>query len=316
MGTANKVPGISGGVVAFVLGFYEEFISSLQKFNYEGFKLFVSGKFRLFFKHVNGLFLSFLFLGMIISFFSVSKILDLLIKRYELYVWCLFFGMIIGSLIYLFKGFKSNGVQTFLWTLLGFALGLSLSFLTPATQNENLWFVFICGIVSVVGMTLPGFSGSFLLMLMGNYVLLLVDSVNVLFSTILNLFIGNFEILCDNYVIKMLKILFVFSLGSIIGLISLSHFLNFLLNKYKNKTYSIIMGFIAGSLGVLWPWKTPIFKVGINDESILDSMGNNQIQNYVRYIPDFNFETLTTISLIIVGILIVLGIDKFEKKYA
>ena len=76
------------------------------------------------------------------------------------------------------------------------------------------------------------------------------------------------------------------------------------------------MGFIAGSLGVLWPWKTPIFKVGINDESMLDSMGNNQIQNYVRYIPDFNFETLTTISLIIVGILIVLGIDKFEKKYA
>ena len=315
MGTANKVPGISGGAVAFVLGFYEEFISSLQKFNYEGIKLFFSGKFRLFFKHVNGLFLSLLFLGMIISYFSVSKILDLLIESHELYVWCLFFGMIIGSLIFLLKGFKSYGVQTFLWTLLGFILGLSLSFLTPATQNENLWFVFICGIISVVGMTLPGFSGSFLLMLMGNYVLLLVDSVNVLFNTILNLFNGNFDILYDNYVIKMLKILFVFSLGSIIGLISLSHFLNFVLNKYKNKTHSIIIGFIAGSLGVLWPWKIPIFKVGINDELIIDSMGNNQIQNYIRYIPDFNFDTLWAILLIIIGILIVLGIDKFEKKY-
>ena len=315
MGTANKVPGISGGVVALVLGFYEELISSLQKFNFEGVKLFFSGKFRLFFKHVNGLFLSLLFFGLVISYFSVSKILDLLIKSHELYVWSLFFGMIIGSLIYLFKGFRLNGVETFLWTLLGFVIGLSLSFLTPATQNENLWFVFICGIVSVIGMTLPGFSGSFLLMLMGNYVLLLVDSVNTLFSTILNLLSGNFEILYDNYVIKMLKILFVFILGSIVGLISLSHFLNFVLKKYKNKTYSIIMGFIAGSLGVLWPWKTPIFKVGINDEFILDSMGNNQIQNYTRYIPDFNFETLPPILLIIIGILIVLRIDKFEKRY-
>jgi len=315
MGTANKVPGISGGVVAFVLGFYEEFISSFQKFNFEGAKLLLSGKFRLFFKHVNGLFLSLLFFGVIISYFSISKILDLLIKSHELYVWCLFFGMIVGSLIYLFRGFKSIIAQTYLWALLGFAIGLSLSFLTPATQNENLWFVFICGIVSVIGMTLPGFSGSFILMIMGNYVLLLVDSVNVLLSTLLNLFCGNFEILHDTYVIKILKILIVFSLGSIVGLISLSHFLNFILNKYKNKTHSIIIGFIAGSLGVLWPWKIPIFKVGINDELIIDSMGNNQIQNYIRYIPDFNFDTLWAILLIIIGILIVLGIDKFEKKY-
>ena len=86
MGTANKVPGISGGVVAFVLGFYEEFISSLQKFNYRGFKLFFGGEFRLFFKHVNGLFLSFLFLGVIISYFSVSKILDILIKTFQIWI--------------------------------------------------------------------------------------------------------------------------------------------------------------------------------------------------------------------------------------
>ena len=97
MGTANKVPGVSGGIVAFVAGFYEEFIYSLQRFNRKGFKLLFSGHFNSFYNHVNGRFLSLLFLGMIISYFSISKLLDYLIIHYELYVWSVFFGMIIGS---------------------------------------------------------------------------------------------------------------------------------------------------------------------------------------------------------------------------
>ena len=101
MGTANKVPGVSGGIVAFVAGFYEEFIYSLQKFNRKGLMLLFTGRFTAFFNYVNGRFLSLLFLGMIISYFSVSKALDFLIVQYELYVWSVFFGMIIGSVIYL-----------------------------------------------------------------------------------------------------------------------------------------------------------------------------------------------------------------------
>ena len=99
MGAANKVPGVSGGIVAVVFGFYQEFISSMQKFNRKGFTLLFSGKLSSFFKHVNGVFLSLLFTGMIISYFSVSKILDFLIARYEVYIWSLFFGMIIDRQI-------------------------------------------------------------------------------------------------------------------------------------------------------------------------------------------------------------------------
>ena len=250
---------------------------------------------------------------MIVSYFSVSRILDYLLNHYEIYVWSLFFGLIIGSLLFIYRRVESLKLETFFWTLLGFIFGLSLSLITPAGQNENLFFVFICGIVSVVGMTLPGFSGSFILMLMGNYVLLLVDSVNALYITLSNLFLGKFEILTDPYLCNMLKILLVFSFGSLVGLILFSNILKFVLKKYKNKTLSTIMGFIAGSLGVVWPWKNKIYKSNLNGEFIIDSFNNKQIIDYNLYIPNLSNETYLGIVCILLGIIIVFIIDNSEE---
>ena len=84
MGAANKVPGVSGGVVAFVAGFYEEFIYSLQKINRKAFDLLLRGKFKALNTHINGGFLFVLLFGMIISYFSVSKLLDYFIKHLSL----------------------------------------------------------------------------------------------------------------------------------------------------------------------------------------------------------------------------------------
>jgi len=255
MGAANKVPGVSGGIVAFVMGFYEEFINSLQKFNLKAIKLFFNGRFKSFCRYVNGRFLTLLFSGMIISYFSISKLLDYLIERHELYVWSVFFGMIVGSILYIYKDFKSWNTKTIVFAFVGIAMGLSISFLNPATQNDHLWFVFFCGMISVTGMALPGFSGSFILILLGNYVLLLVDSVNVLFDTFVYLFSGDFSFMSDPNHMRLLKVLLVFTLGSVVGLVSLSHLLSYILKRYKNRTLAIIMGFITGSLGVVWPWK-------------------------------------------------------------
>ena len=112
MGAANKVPGVSGGVVAFVAGFYEEFIYSLQKINKTAFKLLFNGRYKSFYNYVNGRFLTLLFFGMIVSYFSVSKVLDYFLEHYELYVWCMFFGMIIGSIYYINKDFKVWNYKT------------------------------------------------------------------------------------------------------------------------------------------------------------------------------------------------------------
>src|SRR5690606_1409799 len=271
MGAANKVPGVSGGVVAFVAGFYEEFIYSLQKINGIAFKLLFNGRFKSFVQYVNGRFLGLLFLGMIISYFSVSKLLDYLIEHYELYVWSVFFGMIIGSIYYISKDFKDWHYKTYMALIIGAILGISISFLDPAKENDNLWFVFFCGMISVSGMTLPGFSGSFILILLGNYVLLLVDSVNALYDTIYEILGGNFGFVNNAERMRMLKVFAVFTLGSVAGLVTFSHILNYILKHYKSITIASIIGFIVGSLGVVWPWKRTLYKTDVNGDFLRDS---------------------------------------------
>ena len=133
MGAANKVPGVSGGVVAFVAGFYEEFIYSLQRVNKTAFKLLFGGRFKSFYNYINGKFLGLLFLGMIVSYFSVSKILDYLIVNYELYVWSTFFGMILGSIYYISKDFSDWNRKTITAIILGAIAGISISFLASFT---------------------------------------------------------------------------------------------------------------------------------------------------------------------------------------
>ncbi len=315
MGAANKVPGVSGGVVAFVAGFYEEFIYSLQKINLKAFKLFINFRFKSFWRYINGRFLGLLILGMLISYFSVSKILDYLIDHYELYVWASFFGMIIGSIYYIIKDFSDWSRRNIFLITIGTIAGISISLLDPAKENDNLWFVFICGIIGVSGMTLPGLSGSFILILLGNYVLLLVDSVNALYDTIGDLIRWDLSFLENAKRIRLLKVLVVFSIGSITGLVTLSHFLGYVLKRYKTATFASIIGFITGSLGVVWPWKNKIYRVDTLGNKLIDAEGNPILDNYDRYFPDFSaIETYLGIFFIIIGIIIVLWLEWYGKR--
>ena len=314
MGAANKVPGVSGGTVSFVLGFYEELIYSFRKINFIAFKLLINFRFKSFYSYVNGSFLLLVMGGSIFSYFSISLVLDYFLQYYELYVWSWFFGMIIGSVYYIGKGFgKWNSANT-ISLIVGISVGLGISFLNPARENDNLWFVFICGIIGVSGMTLPGLSGSFILILMGNYVLLLVDSVNELLFVVTNLITGNFEVLEDPEKIRYLKIISVFTLGSVFGLVSISHVLGYVLKRWNAIVTAIIIGFITGSLGIVWPWKKAIYLIN-NETFLLDKKGNKIIENYNRFIPDFSLlETWVAIFYIIFGISLVLSIDYYGRK--
>ena len=309
MGAANKVPGVSGGVVAFVAGFYEEFIYSLQKFNLKSLKLLLNARFTSFFQYINAKFLGILILGMVFSYFSISKLLDYFLQHFELYVWSTFFGMIIGSIYYIGKDFKIRSLRTIVFIAVGIFAGLSISFLKPATENDHLLFVFFCGIISVSGMTLPGLSGSFILILLGNYVLLLVDSVNALYNTIADLVKLDFSFANDPERVRLLQVLASFTAGSLFGLITLSHLLNYVLKNYRKITFSIIIGFITGSLGVVWPWKEKVFKTDKAGRIVIDTSGDPVLDNYVRYWPELSdINTWIALSFIIIGILIVLSL--------
>ena len=298
MGAVNKIPGVSGGTVAFITGIYEDLIKSIKKINFKSFKILFSRGFKDFYFEINGRFLTIVFSGVIASFFSVSLILDRLIEEYELYVFGLFFGMIIGSFYVIYYQLERLSLKTLIGILVGLASGLLISFADNFEVTNSNLIIFISGMIAISGMILPGLSGSYLLLLMGNYTLIMVDSVNALYFTITEIFSFNFDFLNDPDRIYLLKILFFFTIGSVAVLIFLSNILSTLLKNYKSLTIAVIVGFIAGSLRGVWPWKSE----GVDGKISL-------------FFPNFSLgETHLTLVYIFIGILFVVLLERFANK--
>ena len=302
MGAVNKIPGVSGGTVAFITGIYEELIDSITKINFNAFKKLFKEGFISFYNEINGKFLFTVFGGLIASFFSVSLLLDLLIEKYELYIFGLFFGMIVGSFYVIYNKLEKLTFRTFMALTIGFMLGMIISFADKINLGSSELIIFISGIIAISGMIIPGLSGSYLLLLMGNYTLIMVDSVNSLYFSIVDLFKFDFNFIYDDERIYLLKVLFLFTMGSILGLIFLSNLLGSLLKKHKSITIALIVGFIAGSLRGVWPWR-------------IKSQQLEEIDKIAVYIPEVNNDSsLLAVVYIIIGILFVVLLEKFANK--
>ncbi len=312
MGTANKLPGISGGLVALITGFYNEMINTFKKIDFKIFTCIIKGNAREFNNNYNGLFLITILLGIVISYFTTSQILDYFFKISELNVWSVFYGMIIASIIILIKKNKIRNKKEMIFFVLGLFVGLIISLSEPLSENKNFLFVFFCGFISICGMVIPGISGSFLLILLGNYKLLLVDSVNEFFKLLKNIF--GFQN-SNEIDFELIKILIIFCLGSIIGLILLSNLLSYLTKKYTNQINQLIIGFVIGSLLIIWPWR----KVYIDSDSTINSFNNLEIiNNYLGYLPDLSqSNNIIALIWILIGLLFVIYIEKYasRKKY-
>ena len=225
MGTINKLPGISGGLYAIIIGFYDHLMISLKKIGFSN--LLKNKSPKSFLSEINSFFLLTISAGMIVSYFTTSKILDYFLYNFQLQVWGCFFGLILGSVFLLIRKIDSIDRKKSLIFFTSLTLGLVISFVEPMIENRNLVFIFFCGFISICGITIPGLSGSFLLIILGNYKLLLVDSVNNFYNLISN---------------------------SVIGLICLSRFLSFISQKYPRHLNFMIIGFVIGTLPIVWPW--------------------------------------------------------------
>ncbi len=302
MGAVNKIPGVSGGTVAFITGIYEELIDSITKINFSSFKKLFKEGFISFYNEINGKFLFTVFGGLIASFFSVSLLLDLIIEKYELYIYGLFFGMIVGSFYVIYNKLEKLTFRTSTALIIGFIVGLIISFADKINLGSSELIIFISGVIAISGMILPGLSGSYLLLLMGNYTLIMVDSVNSLYFSIVDLFKFDFNFIYDDERVYLLKVLFLFTTGSIFGLIFLSNILGSLLKKHKSITIALIVGFIAGSLRGVWPWK-------------IKSQELEEVDKIAIYIPEVNNDSsLLAVVYIIIGILFVVLLERFANK--
>jgi putative membrane protein len=285
MGVANVIPGVSGGTIALITDIYEELINSLKSLDKEALKLLFSCKIKELIHHTNFYFLASIFSGSIISVFTVASIFKYLFANYPVLIWAFFFGLILASVIFVGKRVHNWNTQSTIALIAGVAIAASLSLLNPLTENSNLFFVFLCGIIGISGMMLPGLSGSYILILLGNYKLLMVTAVTELNITLLS----------------------VFFLGSIFGLIIFSHLLSWILKKYKDATLALLTGFILGSLNIIWPWKVVSESVKIDNEM--------KVISYKSFFPtELTNNNLFALALLLVGFLVVYYLENSSTK--
>ncbi|MBP7435217.1 MAG: DUF368 domain-containing protein [Bacteroidales bacterium] len=297
MGTANVIPGVSGGTIALITNIYERFINALKNINFTAIKLLFTGKIKELISYIDLYFLLQVFTGVLIAFFTIAFLLKYLFLHYPIYTWAFFFGLIIGSSWLIIK--KLNKMTLWYWVLLliGISIPVIMVFLKPINENDNLFYILFCGIIGTSGMVLPGISGSYLILLLGNYKLIMLDAV-----TTLNL-----------------RILIPFLIGSILGLIIVSYFISLLLKKYYNQVLSLLAGFVIGSLALIWPWKYSIdFTHGLLLQNKFGALidANGQLINFKPYIikyqyflPEIDTQFWISILLIIIGIIIVVGTE-------
>lgn len=309
MGMANKIPGVSGGIIALATGFYEELIYSFSRIDGKAFKILFNQGIKAFYQHINASFLLLLFTGVGLSFFSVSLLLDYLLNHYPKEVLGGFYGMIIASVYFIWADLPAYTTKEYLGGLLGALLGVTLLWINPGTENDHWLFVFFCGMVSISGMTLPGLSGSLLILILGNYNLLLVDCVNAVFFTLQDLFIGNGWDLGDPERKRLLKVFVLFTTGSTTGLIVFSKLLEQLLKRHKRTTISILIGFILGSLGTVWPWNNETMT--LNESTFILAQSPHKI----FYFPKLNqLNQLPSLFFIFLGVGLVVLLEYYGKK--
>lgn len=287
MGAADVIPGVSGGTIAFITGIYEELIGSIRSFDLTALRKLLRLDLKGFWKHINGGFLFSVLAGIGISIFSLAKLMKYLLDTHPIFVWSFFFGLIIASAWLVAREVKKWGVGTIVALIAGTAAAYMITVISPASTPDAWWFIMLSGAIAVCAMILPGISGAFILLLMGKYAYIIgaVSTFNI-------------------------PVLLLFVVGAVVGIISFSHLLSWLLAKHHGMTVALLTGFMVGSLNKIWPWKQTL-------ETYTDSHG--VVQPLVeRNILPGTFEQLNgqpamlgwALFFMAAGFLLIWGIEK------
>lgn len=289
MGAANVIPGVSGGTIALITGIFERLINAIKSLNFNAVKLIFGGKFKDFARATDFWFLVWVFLGVGAAIFSLARVFEFLFNHYPVYIWSYFFGLILASVYFVGTNVQKWRLPVIITFIIGAGIALAITFLRPAAENRDFFYLILSGIVAVCSMILPGLSGSFVLILMGNYHLVAIEAINNL----------DFSIL--------LPVL----LGMVAGLIAFSHLLSWLLRTFKDETLGLLTGFILGSLGVIWPWKEANYMTDAAGNIIVKS-GKQVVERYDLILPQqIGLNEITAILIMVAGIITIWLLEKY-----
>ena len=270
MGAVNVFP-ISSGTISLVLGVFERFVNSIKSLNHKNFKFLHRGEIGEFARRTDIKFLLTLFLGILVGMVLTAIFLKQTLKTYEVFTWSFFIGLILASVVYVMKRIEKVNVKNILLVLAGFAVSFVLSIKSNPYSNDNFLYLFLCGIVGATGMVVPGVSGSHLMLLMGNYELIVTEAIPSL--TRASTFMHGARILLP------------FVLGAVVSIVSFSHLLSWLMRDFRDPTLSVLAGFMLGSLPVVYPWKQP----------------TADMMDFVFHLPQWNSELMVAVLMMALG---------------
>lgn len=296
IGAANVIPGVSGGTMAFITGVYERLIRALSSFDGEMLGMVKRWEFGALAEKLDLVFLIKIMVGAAIGIVTLGLILKPMFENYPEQTWGFFFGLILASIYYVGRMVTAWSPEVIVALAIGVAIAGGISLLPPAQENTNFFYLMLCGAVAMCSMVLPGVSGSYVLLLMGNYQLIMLEIV----PGVLRGDVGKIGLLVP------------IGLGAVIGLLAFAKLLRWIFREFHNVAVSLLTGFVAGSLVVIWPWKDAVlevFRVGGKEKE--------KVTGYNWYLPDMtDGSTWAIIGLIVLGAVIVFGIEWAGSKYS
>jgi putative membrane protein len=305
MGMAEVIPGVSGGTIAFITGIYEKLIHTIKEFDHVFIALLAKGDLKGAWKKVDGGFVALLLLGMMAGLVVGVLLISNLLESHPPVVWGFFFGLILASVFYIMRRVGKVDGLVILMVVIGSVAAWYITVLTPAEGSATYLGVFFAGSIAISALILPGVSGSFILLLMGMYTIILGETRNFIETR-------DFE---------SLTLLIAFGAGALLGLVIFARFVSWLLKRYKRPVFGLLCGFMIGSLNKIWPWRDPV--------TFMDEHGNvfevtaaldpswRVIKETNRLPGEYlsgNPYTELTIVFLILGFALVLGMDLLDRK--
>lgn len=249
MGAADLVPGVSGGTIALITGIYKELLESINSISLSNLKLWKQQGLKSVWGKINGPFLIAVFGGILSSILLLSRLLEWLNENHPLVLWSFFFGLLIASIIYLFRAELSFSMLNVLYVCFGAVISFLVTQLNGGANQSSLWYLFLSGFIGISAMILPGLSGAYILVVMGVYQTVL-SNVRIAQDLIFNFDQTQF--------INTASILGVFILGILVGIKVFAKFLSWLLNHYPQRSIAVLVGLMIGALHKVWPWQNTV----------------------------------------------------------
>lgn len=296
MGAADVVPGVSGGTMAFILGVYEDLLEGIQSFNFGLVRQVLSGRFRAAGAAVPWQFLGLLVGGIAVAIFSLAEGIKYLYDHEQVLLFAFFFGLIVASIAVLGRSVPWNRARA-VSAVLGTLAGYLIVTLTPHHMPQTPAVLFFSGAIAIMAMILPGISGSFLLLILGQYVWVLAQ-VNVIREA---LKAGDFGLLVETG-LGVLPL----ALGAVAGLLSFARLLRWILARWHWVTVAGLIGFMAGSLRKIWPWRevTAVEHIGDKELILADRM----------VLPGLGTELALAAGLAVFGFVLIVALEGFQRR--